>query len=252
MEERLDGSYLRAGLVERAAATGITCVSVGAAVLLRAWGVSFLWRYTPPEIAVRIANPEVRVAQSGPLTVTQDKPFAIAQPEPLKIDGGDLAARVEQLRQEAKTAGSNVISREVTVFSNVTHGSGLIVTGWSYRDGSGRQPVRQYCYFTAPAANGSSTHVDLATDGVRVKHRGRAGSRSRKRSRQMSVVAGMTRHAPGEKPDEILIRSIDPEEALLKLDRDAAIRACLACLSVAVPFAIATLFLSLLVYSTIP
>jgi hypothetical protein len=167
MGERLDGSYLRAGLVERAVAIGISCVGVGAAVLLGAWGVSFLWRYTPPEIAVRIANPEVRVAQSGPLTVTQEKPFTITPPEPLKIDGGDIAARVEQLRREAKTAGGNVISREVTVFSNVTHGPGLVVTGWSYRDGSGRQPVRQYCYFSAPAANGASTKVDLASDGVR-------------------------------------------------------------------------------------
>jgi hypothetical protein len=167
MEERLDGSYLRAGLVERAAAMGITCVGIGAAVLLGAWGVSFIWRYTPPEIAVRIANPEVRVAQNGPLTVTQDKPFTIAPPEPLKIDGGDFAARVEQLRREAKTADGNVISREVTVFSNVNHGPGRVVTGWSYRDGGGREPVRQYCYFTAPVANGSSTKVDLASDGVR-------------------------------------------------------------------------------------
>jgi hypothetical protein len=172
MEECLDGSYLRAGLVERAAATGITCVSVGAAVLLGAWGVSFLWRYTPPEIAVRIANPEVRVAQNGPLTVMQYKPFTITQPEPLKIDGGDLAARVEQLRQEAKTGGGSVISREVTVFSNVNHGPGLVVTGWSYRDGGGREPVGQYCYFVAPAASGSSTKVDLASDGVRASNIG--------------------------------------------------------------------------------
>jgi hypothetical protein len=143
MEQRLDGSYLRPGLVERATAIGITSVGIGTAVLLAAWGVSFLWRYTPPEIAVRIANPEVRVAQNAPLTVAQEKPFIVAPPEPIKIDGGDLAGRVEQLHKEAKTAGGNVISREVTVFSNVNHGQGLVVTGWSYKDGSGREPVRQ-------------------------------------------------------------------------------------------------------------
>jgi hypothetical protein len=168
MEQCLDPSYLRAGPIERAAAIGIMSVGVGTAILLGAWGVSLIWRYTPPEISVRIANPEVRVAQSTPLTVTQERPFTIAQPEPLKIDGGDLVSRVEQIRRDAKTAGGDVvISREVTVFSNVNHGPGLVVTGWSYRDGSGREPVRQYCYYTAPKSNGSSTKVDIASDGVR-------------------------------------------------------------------------------------
>jgi len=167
MEQRLDGSYLRAGLVEQATAIGITSVGIGTAVLLAAWGVSLVCRYTPPEIAVRIANPEVRVSQNAPLTVTQDKPFALAPPESLKIDEGDLARRVEQIRRDAKTAGGDVISREVTVFSNVNHGPGLVVTGWSYKDGSGREPVRQYCYYTAPKSNGSSTKVDIASDGVR-------------------------------------------------------------------------------------
>ncbi len=148
MEQRLDASYLRAGLVERATAIGITSVGIGTGTLVAAWGVSLLWRYTPPEIAVRIANPVIRV-------------------EPLKIDAGDLGNRVEQLRREAKTVGGNVISREVTVFSNVNHGPGVVVTGWSYRDGSGREPVRQYCYYTAPKPNGSSTKVDIASDGVR-------------------------------------------------------------------------------------
>jgi hypothetical protein len=167
MEQRLDASYLRAGLVERATAIGITSVGIGTGILVAAWGVSLLWRYTPPEIAVRIANPVIRVAQNAPLTVTQDKPFTIVPPEPLKIDAGDLGNRVEQLRREAKTVGGNVISREVTVFSNVNHGPGVVVTGWSYRDGSGREPVRQYCYYTAPKPNGSSTKVDIASDGVR-------------------------------------------------------------------------------------
>jgi hypothetical protein len=53
---------------------------------LAAWGISFLWRYTPPEIAVRIANPEVHIAQDSPLKVTQDKPFDVMQSEPFKIE----------------------------------------------------------------------------------------------------------------------------------------------------------------------
>jgi hypothetical protein len=173
MEQCLDASYLRAGPIERATAIGIMSVGIGAATLLGAWGVSLLWHYTPPEIAVHIANPEVRIAQSGPLTMTQDGPFTIAPPEPLKIDVGDLASHLELLSRDAKTAGRDVISREVTVFSNVNHGPGLVVTGWSYKDGSGHEPVRQYCYYTAPKPNGSSTKVDIGSNGARASNIGR-------------------------------------------------------------------------------
>ncbi|MGC1294563.1 MAG: hypothetical protein WA869_05940, partial [Alloacidobacterium sp.] len=49
---------------------------------------------------------------------------------------------------DSKTAAGEVIRREVTVFSNVEHGSGTVVTGWNYRDGSGGVPVQQFCYYT--------------------------------------------------------------------------------------------------------
>src|ERR1700730_3174199 len=162
MEQRLDASCLRPGLVERAAATGISAFGIGTGVLLAAWAVSFLWRYTPPEIAVRIADPDLHVTQTAPLTVTQNKPFVFAPPEPLKIDPGDLINKVVQLGTDAKTSAGDVISREVTVFSNVKHGPGSVVTGWNYRDGSGRVPVGQYCYYTAYNPDRSSTRVDIA------------------------------------------------------------------------------------------
>jgi hypothetical protein len=163
MEQRLDATYLRSGPFERAAAIGIVAIAVGTGILLAAWGISFLWRYTPPDIVVRIANPEVRVTQSEPFTVTQDKPFILAQPfkveqpsPPFAIGAGD----------DAKTAAGDVIKREVTVFSNVTHGPGTVVTGWNYKDGGGGVPVRQYCYYNAPNFDHSSTRVDLAFNRV--------------------------------------------------------------------------------------
>jgi hypothetical protein len=60
----------------------------------------------------------------------------------------------------------DVISREVTVFSNVKHGPGSVVTGWNYRDGGTSQPVTQYCYYTVPNPDRSSTKVDIALNGV--------------------------------------------------------------------------------------
>jgi len=166
MEQRLDATYLRSGPFERAAAVGFCAVAIGAGILLAAWGISFLWKYTPPEI---------RIVQSGPLTETQDKPFILAHPEPFKIDPGQVTVKVEQqppatsgVGGDRTTATGEVIRREVTVFSNVKHGPGTVVTGWNYKDGGGRVPVRQYCYYSAPNIDSSSTRIDIAVDGTRL------------------------------------------------------------------------------------
>jgi hypothetical protein len=175
MEQRLNATFLRPGVIERTIAVGIGAVGVGTGILLAAWGISLLWRYTPPEIAVRIANPELHVAQDSPLKVTQDKPFVVAAPEPLKIDPPKLTVSVEQsphstvsgVGTDTKTAAGDMITREVTVFSNVRHGPGAVVTGWNYTDGSGGTPVKQYCYYTVYNLDHSSERVDIAANGVR-------------------------------------------------------------------------------------
>ncbi len=176
MEQRLDATYLRPGLIERAATLGIGAVGIGTGVLLAAWGISLVRRYTPPEVSVRIANPEIRVAHNEPITVTQDKPFVLAQTEPLKIEPGRFTIEQAPLPATSgvggndKTATGDVITREVTVFSNVKHGPGTLVTGWKYRNGGGGVPVKQYCYYGAWNVDQSSTRVDIASDGIRAPH----------------------------------------------------------------------------------
>jgi len=165
MEQRLDATYLRSGPFERAAAIGIVAIAIGTGILLAAWGISLLWRYTPPEMVVRIANPEVRVTQSGPLTVTQDKPFIVAQAGPFKVEqpSGPVTTGVGG---DTKTPTGEVIKREVTVFWSVTHGLGEVVTGWKYADGRGGNPIHQYCYYAAPNADHSSRKIDIASNRV--------------------------------------------------------------------------------------
>jgi hypothetical protein len=92
---------------------------------------------------------------------------------PLKIDPPNLTVRVQPPRpidsevfKEGRTAAGDVIMREVTVFANVTHGPGTIVTGWTVTDGSGGVPVHQYCYYTAPNPDHSSIRVDIASNRV--------------------------------------------------------------------------------------
>jgi hypothetical protein len=175
MEQRLDATYLKRDLVERAAAMALVAAGLGVGVLLAAWGVSLVWRYTPPEIAVRVANPEVHLAQSAPLTVKQDTPFVVAPPDPLKIEQGQLTVKVEQPpnlpmgdRLNSQTAAGDVIKQEVTFFSHVQHGQGSVITGWNYKDGRGGTPVSQFCYYTSRTPDQSSKRVDLAANGVRL------------------------------------------------------------------------------------
>jgi len=167
MEQQLNATYLRPGVMERAAAVGLATAGIGTGILLAAWGISFLWRYTPPEIAVKVANPEIRV--------TQEKPFTIAPPPPLQIDPKMPPLKVERAAplsgstgSENKTPEGDVIRREVTVFSSVKHTAGHVTTGWNFRDGSGGVPVSQYCYYSAPNFDNSSTKIDIAVNGARV------------------------------------------------------------------------------------
>lgn len=172
MEQQLDATYLRPGLTERTIALGICAACFGAGIFLATWGISFLWRYTPPEIAVRIANPEVHIAQDSPLKVTQDKPFDVTQSEPFKVESPNVIARADEsprsvdngIRTDPKTG--EVIKRQVTVFSNVRHGPGTVTTGWTYRDGGGGAPFSQYCYYEASNIDNSRMRVDIASNRV--------------------------------------------------------------------------------------
>ena len=200
MEQRLDATYLRPGLVERTIAMGIGAVGVGTGIFLAAWGISFLWRYTPPEIAVRIANPELHVAQDSPLKVTQDKPFVVEPPEPLKIDPPKVTISVEQPRQsvvngvskDAKTAAGDIITREVTVFSNVRHGPGAVVTGWSYSRRQRWHAYKTVLLLRCSQPRSFDQRVDIASNGIRlVDIDAGLGPGSGGSHRKVPVVAGM-------------------------------------------------------------
>jgi len=158
MEQQLSATYLSPEPIERAAAIGIGAVAIGIGIFLAAWGISFLWRYTPPEVVVRIANPE--------LNVVQDKPFILAQPEPLKIAPGELTIKTDPPVGNTTTASGDVIKREVTVFWSVNHRSGQVVTGWSYPDGRGGVPVVEYCYYYAAQVDGSFQRIDVARNRI--------------------------------------------------------------------------------------
>jgi hypothetical protein len=153
MEQQLDGTYLRPRFLSKAVALSVASLGLGAAILLGSSGLSLFWRPQHTSIDVKISNPE--------LTLKQDKPFVIKTADAPTIP--ELAARGNAASRE--TEHGEVIKQEVIVFSNVTHASGSIVTGWKFPDGSGGSPTAQFCYFTQPNPDQSSTRIDIAVNG---------------------------------------------------------------------------------------
>src|SRR5258708_11542362 len=125
MEQQLETAFLHPSPIERAAALGIGAVGIGLGIFLAFWGISFLWRYTLPEI--RLANPVVTVTQNGPLTVKQDKPFTLELPKiaPSQVS---VPAGATVVGGDPKTAAGDVLKREVTVFWEVAHQPRQVVT----------------------------------------------------------------------------------------------------------------------------
>lgn len=165
MEQQVDLTHLRPGPVAKASAVAIGACGIGVGILLATWGLSYIWRPINHPIEVKISNPEVRVIQSDPFIVKQGGPFVVKQEQPFEVAAGTLKFEpTPAIPPVAKTADGDIIQREVTVFSTVPHGLGSVVTGWKYANGSGGIPSSQYCYYTAPNADGSSFKVDLAVD----------------------------------------------------------------------------------------
>lgn len=59
-----------------------------------------------------------------------------------------------------------MIKREVTVFSTRVHQLGKVVTGWIYKDGKGKTPFYEYCYFLSLRADGVAEQTNIATNRV--------------------------------------------------------------------------------------
>jgi hypothetical protein len=165
MEQQLDATYLRPSFASKAFALSIAAVGIGTGVLLASYGLSLVWHPARGIVDIRIANPEIHV--------TQEKPFVMASPEPLRTDARDLK-QPEPVSSSGRPKGvadpifpsQEVIQQEVIVFSTVKHAAGSIVTGWKYPNGSGRTPSEQFCYYISPNADKSSTKVNIALNGA--------------------------------------------------------------------------------------
>jgi hypothetical protein len=166
MEQRLDATYLRAGILERATAAGVVGLGLGMGVLLAAWGISILW-------SAHSAQAETGKKAVGAIGDT-NRPVAAVSFDPVKIEPVRVIVQVEQVHtalQAGNPAGptvtpaGDVIRREVTVFSTVSHDAGDVTAGWVYKDGTGGRPIHQFCYFSVGNGDGSTRRVNIASNG---------------------------------------------------------------------------------------
>jgi hypothetical protein len=154
MEQQLDATYLRPSFVSKALALSVLALGIGAAILLAAFGLSFVWRTVPTNLDVRIANPEVVLKQVAPLIVA-----------PIKLEEDHRATAVLPSAKLTQSLPADVIQQEVIVFLSVSHGAGSVVTGWKFPNGNGGVPSGQFCYYDILNADHSRMRVDIAFDG---------------------------------------------------------------------------------------
>jgi hypothetical protein len=184
METQLDHTYLRPGIISRAAAVGLAAVGVGAGVLLGCWGLSFFW-HVDNALVRRLEAIAKQTAGLSDVVRDEIGTLSLRTTESIDALGGKLDAlehRVDAINQRVtvtrsfqdgsgqpeRTGTGDVIRREVTAFNTVSHEGGEVTTGWQYKDGaSDGQPMRQYCYFSI-GKNGVATRIELAFNGRRL------------------------------------------------------------------------------------
>jgi hypothetical protein len=210
METVLDPTYLRPGIITRATVIGLAALAVGVGVFLACFGLSYFWHYDSPVVS-RLDDLSAKVETLVQRPDHTDAVIAklneiIAKPDRLdaviaklndigstsKRDGeairGSIAQRlatIEQRIEELKKPSiivsppgpsrddrGNVITKEVTVFHNVEHESGTVVTGWRYPDGASadQRPTNQYCYWSSGPLGGTSAQatIHIAVNGTRL------------------------------------------------------------------------------------
>jgi hypothetical protein len=202
LETVLDPTYLRPGIITRATVIGFAALAVGAGLFLACFGLSYLWHNDLPvlerldamnttleKIAQRPDRTDETLAKLDRLNVVIGS----------KIDQIDIASIrgsldqrlaliegriIEEIKKQRPIIGGdtghgtdrngNVITKEVTVFYNIAHENGRVVTGWRYPDGASadQRPSHQFCYWGSGYLGGTSAEatIQIAVNGTRLSN----------------------------------------------------------------------------------
>jgi hypothetical protein len=188
-------TIVKEGSLFKAAAIGIVASGVGLGILLACWGASFFITHDDHPVLKRFDVLTTKIEELAHRPDRTDEVIAKVD----KLDrnaskiGRDITNQLttvkgslEELKGRPIIAGNpsdhekpvngNVITREVTVFREVRHDNGKVVTGWRYPDGASadQRPKFQFCYWTSEPLGGttSSATIYIANEGVRLPNIG--------------------------------------------------------------------------------
>jgi hypothetical protein len=198
METRLDHTYLRPGIISRAAAVGLAALGIGAGIFLAAWGLSFLW-YPAQDKRIDALVSQLETMNQKMADAFDDLKQKISQNieamhrqnTALSQNITDLDRHVGKIELKVNSPNppiivgdtgrktdnrGNVIEKEVTVFHTVKHEGGDVVTGWRYPDGASadQRPMNQYCYWNSDLLGGTTSQamIHIAVNSTRLPNIG--------------------------------------------------------------------------------
>lgn len=107
--------------------------------------------------AVAAALQTVTLKTEGTVKLDPQATLAAAAPVPRPTES--------QLGENQRPASQAAVNTAFTVFKNVPHGAGQVVTGWNFASSEQKNPTHQYCYYSEQIDGGSKITVDLGENG---------------------------------------------------------------------------------------
>lgn len=137
-------------------------IGVGAGAALFGWTYSRGPSIEAEQVARAVAAAMEKVTFKTEGTVKLDPesrlaavPAQPAVPRPTEV----------QLGEGQRPASQAAVNTAYTVFKNVPHGNGQVVTGWNFSSSEQKSPQHQYCYYSEQIDGGSKITVDLGENG---------------------------------------------------------------------------------------
>jgi hypothetical protein len=148
----------------RLAGVGLLCALVGVGIGAAFYGYSYANDPTFPteKVAnsVAAALSKVTLKTEGTVKLDPDAKLEVAGARP-EIPTPTAA----QLGAGATPDSKAAVLTNFTVFKNVPHGSGQVVTGWNFASSEQKSPNHQYCYYSEQIDGTSKVTIDLGENG---------------------------------------------------------------------------------------
>lgn len=138
----------------------LAMIGIGTGAALLGWTYSRGPAIEAEQVAQAVAAALQTVTLKAEGTVKLDPDAKLSLPAPPTPRPTEA-----QLGTGQKPASQAAVNTAFTVFKNVPHGAGQVVTGWNFTSSEQKSPTHQYCYYSEQIDGGSKITVDLGENG---------------------------------------------------------------------------------------